>query len=647
MTAYTGGPMSVGFGLPVVVDLASLRGSDQAVPILLRHSNEAIVGHTDNIVNTGRRLTLTGVASGAGAAAQEVIESSRNGFPWQASVGVNPGRVEEVKAGSSVQVNGRTFRGPLLVARDGELVEVSFVARGADRNTSARVAASIEGSTMEFSAWLKLKGFDEGSLRPEQRSTLEAAWRAEANAPAPAPAPAFPRLASNPDDADTIIAERRAKIAAENDRVARIQDVCKDHPAIAAQAIREGWSPDRADAQVLRAERQIARPTHSPSADPADRVQTTALITAALCLSLGLDRKFAAVAFGEKTIEASNRYRHLGLKDVVALTARMADPNLGEVWGDGKEIIRASFSGATLTNILGNTLGKLALAAYQAQPIAALALCRIGSVRDFKQISRHRLLGTGRWERVAETGELRSGQLDEQTFTSQADTFGQMLKLTRKEVINDDLGMLGQAATELGRGGRERINEEFFTLLLGNPNNFFSAGNGNLVTGSDTAFGLTGLNKGNTAMRKQKRGPGAKAADKRPINVTPDRLAVPVELDWAAEQLLGAPTVQSVGTAASVTTLGTANPVRNRYSILSHPAMSDSSYTGNSAAAYYLFANPADVAAFEAVFLNGVQEPTVEQVPAGGDELALAWRGYIDFGVSQQDPAGAVKIQGT
>ena len=62
--------------------------------------------------------------------------------------------------------------------------------------------------------------------------------------------------------------------------------------------------------------------------------------------------------------------------------------------------------------------------------IAAFDLCSVGSVSDFKEVSRYRLLGTGGFEQVAPDGELKHGKLSEQKYSNKADTYGQVVFLT-------------------------------------------------------------------------------------------------------------------------------------------------------------------------------------------------------------------------
>jgi len=71
---------------------------------------------------------------------QEVAQDSDEGYPWQMSVYIVPGSIEEVERGEVV-VNGKTLKAPITIFRNGVIREVSFCALGADDNTSA-IAAS-------------------------------------------------------------------------------------------------------------------------------------------------------------------------------------------------------------------------------------------------------------------------------------------------------------------------------------------------------------------------------------------------------------------------------------------------------------------------------------------------------------------------
>jgi hypothetical protein len=143
MVAYTGGPMLLaGWRHPVVVDLAGLNLAAQRRPIRLGHDAAHGVGHTESVRVEGSTLVASGVVSRDTPSAREVVVSSKNGFPWQASIGASVDKHDFVREGETVLVNGQSVPGPVNVVRQSRLQEISFVDLGADGNTSASVAAS-------------------------------------------------------------------------------------------------------------------------------------------------------------------------------------------------------------------------------------------------------------------------------------------------------------------------------------------------------------------------------------------------------------------------------------------------------------------------------------------------------------------------
>ncbi len=96
--------------------------------------------------------------------------------------------------------------------------------------------------------------------------------------------------------------------------------------------------------------------------------------------------------------------------------------------------------------------------------------------------------------------------MSEQKYSNKADTYGQILMLTRQDIINDDLSAFMDIPRQMGRSGAESIDDLFFTLLLANASGFFSVGNNNLLSGVDTGFGANSLTKAKTTFRKQKSG---------------------------------------------------------------------------------------------------------------------------------------------
>ncbi|MBX3452663.1 MAG: hypothetical protein KF777_24215 [Planctomycetaceae bacterium] len=669
MTAYTGGKlMLAGFAFPVIVDLSGLKVSAKSRPILRDHDASRIVGHTETLEVNAGSIKLAGVISGANDHAREVTASGDNGFPWQSSIGAIAQRIVFVDQGESVEVNGRKFSGPVYVARQSTLREVSFVALGADDQTIAQLIArhsppsssQIEAQPMEFEAWVEAQGFDPNTLTDQQSQSLRAMWSRSLTQADDESIDNATNPASNGTNADeaqvsasaatatataqlppNLAGQLRAQWLAEHRRITKITEICAgEFPEIQTQAVEEGWDATQTELAVLRASRPKAPPIHASRGVASARV-----LEAAVWLSAKIPEQECLRKFGEQTLDAADPIRAIKLRELVAECARLEGHDVPRVFGEGRATIDAGFATVSLPGILESVMNRTMLAAYEATPIAALQLCAIGSVSDFKEVTRYRLLGTGGFEKVSPSGELKAGALSEQAFKNRAETFGQYLMLTRNDIINDDLDAFLELPKQMGRSGAESIDDLFFSLFLSNPDNFFSGPNNNYLAGASTAFGPDSLTVAKTQFRKQKAGPGGKAKNQKPINVRPKYLVVPVELETEAELLMGSAQLM-IDASGTATKIPVDNPHRNKYEVVSMPHLSDTVYSGASAKAWYLFADPALVPAFEIVFLNGRRTPVIERVDAAPNSLGMGFRSYIDFGVREQDPRGAVKVNG-
>jgi phage major head subunit gpT-like protein len=237
---------------------------------------------------------------------------------------------------------------------------------------------------------------------------------------------------------------------------------------------------------------------------------------------------------------------------------------------------------------------------------------------------------------VAPGGEIEHGQLDEQSFTNKADTYGLMLSVDRRDMINDDLGAITTVPRKLGRGAGLKINDIFWTVFLNNAS-FFVAGNNNFQDGAATALDIDSLSDAEVLFFNQT------DPDGKPLGIMPNVLLVPPG-EFANAGNIFTSTEQRI-TDANIT-FPTNNPHRGKYSPVMSAYLANASYTGSSAVKWYLLANPSDLAVVETCFLNGQQSPTIESADADFNVLGIQMRGYHDFGVALQDFRGGVASKG-
>jgi hypothetical protein len=298
--------------------------------------------------------------------------------------------------------------------------------------------------------------------------------------------------------------------------------------------------------------------------------------------------------------------------------------------------VEAGFSTVDIGGILSNVANKFLLEGFFSVERVWRSICAVRNVSDFKTVTSYRLIGKDQYEQVAPGGELKHGALGEESYTNKADTFGLLLTIDRRDMINDDLGAITTVPRKLGRGSGLAINDVFWTVFLNNAA-FFTAGRKNLITGADTALSIDALTKAEVAFLDQV------DSDGKPIGIMPSILLVPTALSAMATQLFKS--VEIRDTSAS-TKYPIANPHQGKFRAEVSRYLANSKYTGNSAKAWYLLADPADLPVIEVAFLNGQESPTIETAEADFNVLGIQMRGYHDFGAALQDYRGGMRAKG-
>lgn len=632
MLAYTGAPMRVGgWRYPVIIDLAGLSIPSQSRPIRFGHDPLSGVGHTDAIRIEQGQLMASGVVSRDTPAAREVVISSKNGFPWQASIGASVEEFEFVKDRQTVTVNGRQYDGPLNVVRKASLGEISFVDLGADGATSASVAAQSPSGeeSMDESSTVDHDDTQSNSQTPTPPATPPA------NDPPASPPPS----ASAAAQTATTVEEIRAAAAAEVERIGAIRRQCGGrYPDIEARAIRDGWSEQRTELEILRITRPVAPSVHVP-----DNQMTSSVLEAACMMTAGLSR-LEDFAEPRALDAASRRFKGgIGLQELM-LEAAWANGYTGRTFRDPRAVfdhafsrsVQASFSTIDLGGILSNVANKFLLEGFFSVERTWRNICAIRNVSDFKTVTSYRMIGKEQYEQVAPGGELKHGTLGEEQYSNKADTYGLMLSIDRRDIVNDDLGAITTVPRKLGRGSGLKINDIFWSTFMDNTT-FFTAGNNNYISGATTGLSIDGLTQGEVTFMDQT------DADGKPIGVMPAILLVPTALSALGSQLFKSMELRDT---TSSTKYPVSNPHQGKFRVEVSRYLSNSQYTGNSAKAWFLLAEPTDLPVIEVAFLNGQEAPTIETADADFNVLGVQMRGYHDFGVALQDPRGGLKSKG-
>ncbi len=138
MVAHTGAVIDDALGRRIF-DLNGIGIPKQRMTVLREHAPTAICGWSDSISTDGGQLDARGVLSQSTADGIEVAGLLQEGAPFEASVYLPPSKVEQLRAGETALVNGRTIQGPARIFRQTTLRHLSICAQGADSNTTVEI----------------------------------------------------------------------------------------------------------------------------------------------------------------------------------------------------------------------------------------------------------------------------------------------------------------------------------------------------------------------------------------------------------------------------------------------------------------------------------------------------------------------------
>lgn len=595
LLVYTGRAIRQAWSrLPLVVDLAGMDTTSQPIAVMMGHTYDLdhAVGQASEVQNSGTDLTVGTEVIGVGADVQKAIALARKGWKFQASIGADVGRIENIAAGETVDVNGRQFSGPISVVRASTLREVSIVLFGADAATSAAIAAEASDGGFPMA--------DNANQTPAEpiKASAEDAAKVAAGTQTPAPVQLPGVTAGTGGDG--------AQLVDADSIAAKVLETLK------AQIKAEHLAGIRAERPAVPAAHVVAKPA-----------ETEAVITAALCLAGGLSD--VEKHFDERTLEAAHKRRNIGLQEML-LRAAKANGYDADVFklhdGNLREVLRAAFATHSIANVTSATYGKFLLNGYTAVESVWDRISLIRPVNDFKQVTGVRVNGGFEFEEVGNSGELKSADASDEARSFGAKTYGRISTITRKDIINDDLGALTVVPSRLGRGAATKLNKVFWQEFEANNATYFAK----KAAAAGNAFSIDSLEAAVTGFSKQTDPDGS------PLAVSPEMLLVPKDLEIPAMKVMGSQLLiggSSVSTASNV--------FAGRYQIVS-------SFYLSSASTWWLVANPGALNAMEVLFLNGQRNPTIEQAEADFDVLGIAVRGYHDFGVAKGEPKACYRM---
>ena len=553
-------------------------------------------------------------------------------------------RYAKAMASAYADKSGKTYEDALALLTDGKdhwfLADEAKAEGFADEvGDEAAVAASLASSfdlsrfkaAAPAAAGVKAPAPAAAGVPPQvPQPTAAAVTTKEASMPAPVPAagqPAATPFARTKDDNAQVIA--MFKPFASRPEIAALQTEVLADPGLTIEAIQARLLAEMGKG-VEPANPQNSFPKVETVSDEADKAREAAVN--AILVKAGV----VADAEKRRAMSASNPAMSLSLVEMAK--AALVRSGIRHDHLDKMGVVAAAFTQGTsdFPVLLENAMHKTLQTSYAIASNTWNRFCATGSVSDFRAHNRYRTGSFGSLDAVNELGEFTNKSIpDGEKGSIAATTKGNIINLSRRAIIDDDLGVFVGLANMLGRAAARTVEADVYALLalnsgagptMGDGKALFHADHGNITTSA--AITMAALDLDRVAMASQKDVSGNDYLDLRPAV-----LLVPIGLGGTARSINDAQ--YDPDTANKLQKPNIVNGLFR--DIVDTPRLS-----GNRR---YLFADPTEAPVLEVAFLDGNQSPYLE-LQNGFDVDGARYKVRLDYGVAAVDYRGAVTNAG-
>lgn len=442
----------------------------------------------------------------------------------------------------------------------------------------------------------------------------------------PAPTP-------TPEDTIDLNAERQRAVddfkASEKERKAQIRAVFEHHPGNDALLTRclddESCDVNAARTQLLDT---LAR-DRGPADDTRIELRHDSVdgFRAGAFLSIA-ERSSGYISLDGLDRPATNEFRGLTLLELARVSCRLAGlPDTGSKM----EIVGRAFTGSgAFQNVLFDAANKSLLFGWTENPETWQLWTRPGNLSDFKIAHRVNLSNFSDLNLIPEGAEYQAGVLEDSRETIQLGTYGRLFPITRQAIINDDLDAFTRVPANMGRAAARVPGDLAYSILTANGNMsdgnpLFDALHANLGTAG--AISATTVANLRVLMATQTDPNGIV------VGTRLAKLLVPLELEDGANVLR----ISEFDPADGTNNNRAPNPVRNTFEVVSDHRLSTASAT-----TYYGAADPMQADTVEVAFLDGVQEPFMDE-KNGWTVDGVEYKVRLDCGAAATDWRGLTR----
>lgn len=381
--------------------------------------------------------------------------------------------------------------------------------------------------------------------------------------------------------------------------------------------------------KVEPANPQGAFPRIETLEDETDKLRAAA--STALLVRAGVEKDRAVIA-----AMASNPFRGHKLIEIARASLERVGVNTRGM--TQMDVVAQAFTqgGSDFPVLLENTMHKALQAAYATASLTWKRFCATGSVSDFRAHNRYRVGSLSNLDTLNELGEFKNKTIpDGEKGSITAGTKGNIINLSRQAIVNDDLGAFVGLSVSMGRAAARTVESDVYALLALNSGlgptmldgyTLFHANHANIGTGA--ALSMDAIEADRVLMASQMDVGGNDYLDLRPAV-----LLVPLGLGGKARE----------ANAAEYNDEAQKNQRRPNVTrglfrdIVDTPRLSGTRR--------YLFADPMEAPVIEVAFLDGAEDPYLENQD-GWTVDGAAMKVRLDYGVAGTDFRGAVTNAG-
>ena len=310
---------------------------------------------------------------------------------------------------------------------------------------------------------------------------------------------------------------------------------------------------------------------------------------------------------GHELIDQGREFAYFSLIDMARHILEANGVRTGmmpkHVLADQALLMRSLHSISDFPEILANVANKTLRDGYLAAPITWKPFTSEVFVPDFKEISRTNLGDADKLEKLEEGSEVKRGSISEAAEKYRVEEFAKIITLSRKVIVNDDLGAFTRVPERLGRRASDLESDTLWDIIkdnaaLSDTFALFSSQHGNLST-SPAVPSEGGLSEARKLMRRQV---GLNGAE---ISLTPVWFYVPPELETAAEKLIASIVPDS---STNVSPFSSAGRTPLRLDV--EPRLETG--TNGSLDSWFIFADVGQVDMLELARLEGSDGPQIQ-----------------------------------